>query len=270
MPHIKINGCNYYYEIHGNGPETIVFSHGLLWSTKLFHKQIAHLKDRYTIVAYDHRGQGKSEVTKYGYDMDQLAEDAAALIKELELGSVHFAGLSMGGFVGLRLAARQQQLIKSLILMETSAQKEVNSLKYYGLISIVNLFGVASVQRPTMKIMFGDTFLNDKSRRTELKEWRNELLKNKKSVSLAVKGVIQRKGMEDELRKILCPTLIMVGTEDKATKPVKSKFMHERIRHSELVYIKNGGHTSAIEEPDQYNIAIDNFLSSLNSKTRIL
>ena len=264
MPQIKINGCKYYYEIHGDGLETIVFSHGLLWSTKLFHKQIEHLKDRYRIVAYDHRGQGKSEVTKDGYDMDQLAEDAVVLIKELQLGPVHFAGLSMGGFVGLRLAARQQHLIKSLILMETSAQEEVNALKYYALISIMNFFGVPSVQKPTLKIMFGDTFLKDKSRKLELKEWRDELLKNKKSIVRAVKGVIQRKGMEEELRKILCPTLIMVGTEDKATKPVKSEFMHKRIRNSRLVYIKNGGHTSAIEEPKQYNKAIDEFLNRLN------
>lgn len=41
MPVIKINNCDYYYEEHGAGSETILFSHGLLWSGYLFHKQVA-------------------------------------------------------------------------------------------------------------------------------------------------------------------------------------------------------------------------------------
>ena len=104
MPVIKINNCDYYYEEHGAGSETILFSHGLLWSGYLFHKQVAFFKRRYRVITYDHRGQGKSSVPKTGYDMDSLYEDVVLLIEHLKLGSVHFAGLSMGGFVGMRLA----------------------------------------------------------------------------------------------------------------------------------------------------------------------
>src|SRR5271156_3136985 len=98
MPYILVNGVNLYYEDTGHGRETIVFAHGLLWSGKMFAAQVAHLKDRYRVITYDHRGQGKSEVTESGYDMDSLAEDEAALIKALGAAPCHVAGLSMGGF----------------------------------------------------------------------------------------------------------------------------------------------------------------------------
>lgn len=263
MPFIKINNCNYYYEEHGNGKETILFSHGLLWSGFLFHKQVDFFKNNYRIITYDHRGQGKSEVTESGYDMDSLYQDAVSLIEQLKLGPVHFIGLSMGGFVGLRLAARRPDLVKSLILMETSALPEPNTLKYSFLNTIVKFFGVDVVTGPVMKIMFGDTFLNDSSRKTERIQFENELKKNKKTIVRAVEGVINRKGVENELKNISCPTLILVGNEDKATVPAKAEYMHKNIQNSQLIYIANAGHSSCIEEPQQVNAAINKFLGSI-------
>jgi 3-oxoadipate enol-lactonase len=265
MPNLKINNCDIYYEIHGEGSETIVFSHGLLWSGKLFYKQVEYFKSTYKVVIYDHRGQGKSEVTTSGYEMDALSEDAAKLIETLKLGKVHFAGLSMGGFVAMRLAARRSDLIKSVILMETSAQPEPNKAKYAFLNTVVKFFGVNPVANAVMKIMFGDTFLNDSTRTSEKEEWKNELKKNKKSIVRTVNGVISRSGVEEELANIKCPTLVMVGNEDKATIPAKAAFIHENIPHSYLVYIDNAGHSCSIEEPKQVNTAIESFLISLKN-----
>jgi len=262
MPLININNCNYYYEIHGdeNAAETIVFAHGLLWSGKLFHKQVAYLKDCYRVVTYDHRGQGKSEVTQSGYDMDSLHKDVVELITQLQLGKVHFVGLSMGGFIGMRLAARNTELLKSLILMETSAQGEPNKLKYVLLNTIVKLFGVKAVARNVMPIMFGKTFLNDANRLAEKNEWRGYLENNSKTITRAVAGVISRNDVVQELKDIYCPVLIMVGTEDKATVPTKAEFIHVNIPHSQLCYIQNAGHSSSIEEPQQVNQFLDEFL----------
>jgi 3-oxoadipate enol-lactonase len=267
MSNIKIRSCNYYYEIHGNenSSETIIFSHGLLWSGKLFYKQVNYLKDRYRVVTYDHRGQGKSEVTDSGYDMDSLCEDTAVFIKELKLGKVHFAGLSMGGFVGMRLAARYPDLIKSLILIDTSAQDEPNKFKYALLVTLVKLFGVKSVAEKVMPIMFGKTFLNDSKRKEERKEWLNYLKSNQKTISKAVKGVISRKDVVSELKNIQCPVLILVGEEDVATIPAKAEFIHANIPSSVLKYIARAGHSSTIEEPEQVNQFVEEFLLKLGS-----
>jgi len=263
MAEIRIRNCSYYFEMYGQGPETIVLSHGLLWSGEMFHKQVRHFKDKYRIVVYDHRGQGRSEVTSGGYDMDSLYEDTVAFIEALQLGPVHFGGLSMGGFIGLRLAARRPDLVQSLILMETSAEAEPNTFKYSLLNTLVKLFGVAAVAGPVMKIMFGESFLNDPARKEERDEWRANLLKNKKTIVRAVDGVLRRSGVEAELQYIQCPTLILVGTDDKATTPQKAEFLHSKISNSSLVYVKDAGHTASIEAPELYNDAIQSFLAGI-------
>src|SRR4029078_4522554 len=114
MPMIDVNGTSLYYEDTGPGStgETVVFSHGLLWGTELFAPQIAALRDRYRCLAWDHRGQGKSAVEwRNCIDMEPLAQDAAALLEHLGVKSAVFVGLSMGGFVGMRVAARRPDLV---------------------------------------------------------------------------------------------------------------------------------------------------------------
>ena len=118
---MQVNGAELYVEDTGGTGSAIVFSHGLLWSTKMWRFQVEALRGRFRCIAYDHRGQGRSEVTSAGYDMDTLTLDAAALIEKLGVQPVHFVGLSMGGFVGMRLGARRPELLKTLTLIETAA-----------------------------------------------------------------------------------------------------------------------------------------------------
>ena len=107
MPTQLINGAHIYFERSGEGDEIIVFSHGLLFNHHMWDAQVDYFKNRFCCIAYDHRGQGLSDSIG-SVDMDTLYEDAAALIEALSPGKpVHFVGLSMGGFVGMRLAARK-------------------------------------------------------------------------------------------------------------------------------------------------------------------
>ncbi len=264
MATIKINGAEIYYEIHGHGPETMLFSHGLLFSGKMFKDQVDYFKARYKCVVYDHRGQGRSEVTENGYDMDSVYEDAIALIRELNLGPCHVVGLSMGGFVAMRIAARSPELLKSLILLETSAEKEPNRIKYNVLKTITQVLGVSAVINKVMPIIFGSTFLNDPARKDLVQLWRNELLTNKKSIAKAVKGVVDRESVMNELDNIYIPTLVIVGDEDVATPPEKSKNIKLKIPQSRLAIIKGAGHSSVIEEPLQVIDVIEVFLNGVH------
>jgi 3-oxoadipate enol-lactonase len=268
MPKIIINDVEYHYTDTEKGKETIVFSHGLLWSGYMFHKQEAFLKNRYRVITYDHRGQGQTAATEGGYDMDTLYEDAVALIEKLcPNQKVHFAGLSMGGFVAMRLAARRPDLLKSVILMETSADAEPaeNVPKYRTLNTVVKWLGTWAVVGKVMPIMFGQKFLTDPNRKVERAEWKSQMkLCRAPGIVRAVDGVIDRKPIYDELTKITVPTLIMVGTQDVATVPAKAERIHAQIMGSKLVYIDGGGHTSSVEEPEQVNLAIDEFLKQFN------
>jgi 3-oxoadipate enol-lactonase len=267
MPIIRVNGAALYYEEHGTGPETIVFAHGLLWSCRMFDAQVALFKERYRCVAFDFRGQGQSEVTRSGYDMETLYEDAVALIEQLGCAPCHFLGLSMGGFLGLRIAARHPELLRSLILLETSADPEPGEhvAKYRQLTFVARWFGLGLVADRVMPVMFGRTFLTDPARALERREWRRRMSGNHRlGVTRATTGVITRKGIESEIDRIRVPTLILVGDEDVAVPVVHSRRLHERIAGSRLEIIPRAGHTSTVEEPTAVNSAITNFLGSLS------
>jgi pimeloyl-ACP methyl ester carboxylesterase len=266
MPHTHLNEAKIYYEEHGSGSETIVFSHGLLWSGTMFHKQIAALKGQFRCIIYDHRGQGQSEVTASGYDMDILAEDAAALIKALDCAPCHFVGLSMGGFVAMRLGIRHPELVKSLLLLGTSADPEPEeNVGHYKMLNFVaRWFGLRPVANQVMPIMFGQKFLNDAARTAENSEWRNHMIANHRiGITRAVNGVIYRQGVYDQLHKITAPTLVIVGDQDVATVPAKAERIHAAIAGSQLVKIPGAGHTSSIEEPEAVNAALQMFLNGL-------
>jgi pimeloyl-ACP methyl ester carboxylesterase len=262
MPNLSLPSLNLYYEEIGSGPETLVFSHGLLWSHRMFEAQVAELSKTYRVIAYDHRGQGKSEV-KGPYDMDTVAEDAAALIRNLVGGPVHFIGLSMGGFVGMRLAARHPELIKSLVLLETSANAEpLENLPQYKLLNgIVRWIGIIPpIANKVMKIMFAHSWLQNSANGDTIRRWKKELSSNKKSITGPVEGVIYRKGVEEELGHITCPTLVIVGDEDVATTPEKAAFIQKGIKGSKLEFISGAGHSSCIEKPEEVNRLLKEWL----------
>ncbi|ERM83559.1 alpha/beta hydrolase [Rhodonellum psychrophilum GCM71 = DSM 17998] len=264
MPEIQVNNTKLFYVKEGNGEETVFFSHGLLWSHKMFREQIDFLKIKYTVIAYDHRGQGKSQVSEGNYDMDLLTLDALALIDALVGKPVHFVGLSMGGFVGMRLAARYPGRIKSLILMETSEQPEPkeNLLKYKLLNAIVRWFGVIPpVAKSVMKIMFAKSWLENPENKESFDYWMQELKSNHKSIAKSVEAVIYRKGVEEEIKKIICPTLIIVGDEDVATTPEKARFIQKSIPNSKMHLLHGAGHSSSIEKPDEINRLLSDWLA---------
>lgn len=231
----------------------------------MFERQVEAFRERYRVITYDHRGQGQSSAPADGYDMETVYADAVALIEGLQLAPCHFAGLSMGGFVGMRLAARQPDLLRSLILLDTSAdpEPEANRPKYRLLNNVVRWIGMWPVVRPVMKIMFSQTFLHDPARHADRARWIAELKTNRPTITKAVEGVITRQGVRDELSRITLPTLIIVGDEDVATVPDKARRIHEKLVGSQLVIIPRAGHTSSVEEPAAVNAAIGQFLSKL-------
>lgn len=271
MPQMRINGAGIHYEEDGKGRETIVFAHGLLFSGRMFEGQVRALRERYRCVTFDFRGQGQSEVTSSGYDMDSLTEDAAGLIEALGCAPCHFVGLSMGGFVGMRLAARRPALLRSLVLLETSADPESPDAvgRYRRLNLVARWLGVKPVVGRVMKILFGRRFLDDPSRDGLRKQWRDRLVANHRiGITRAVAGVIDRAGVYEEISRIGVPTLIIVGDQDVATPPVKAERIHSRIAGSKLAVISGAGHTSTIEEPEAVNQALVEFLDELGTSPR--
>lgn len=263
-----MQGTRLFYEDTGPGStgETVVFSHGLLWSTELFRSQIDALAGRYRVVAWDHRGQGRSDDDdRRSIGMELVTDDALALLDALELGRVHFAGLSMGGFVGMRIAARWPDRLRSLALLNTSAGAEPrkNVPKYTLLNNVARTMGLGIVAGSVMPIMFGRTTMTSPARRGVRDTWRERLSGNRRSIWRAVNGVIERECVQHLLPKVRVPTLVIAGAEDVATTPDKAEAIHAGIAGSKLVVVQDAGHSSTVEAPEAVTRALEAFLSQL-------
>jgi 3-oxoadipate enol-lactonase len=246
----------------GDGPP-VLFAHGLLWNTSLFASQVAVLRERYRCISYDHRGQGRSDDTDAtSVPIEQVYNDAVALIELLDVGPVHFVGLSMGGFAGMRIAARRPELLRSLVLLDTACTAENPFLrpKYWGMNFMAQLFGVESVVDAAMQSLFARSVLRDPTRAADVARWRTTLAGNRRTVVRAVRGVTSRKSVVHEMSRITVPTLIIVGDEDVATPPARSEQLHTLIRGSTLIRIPFAGHSAPVEQPEAVTRALSEFL----------
>lgn len=265
MPKILTNDAQLHYEEAGSGTETIVFSHSYLADNSHFNPQIQKLKSRFRCLAFDHRGHGQSEIKKDGYDMENLYADAVGFIEALDCAPCHFVGLSTGGFIGLRIGIRRPDLVKSLVLMDTSADDEPQEAlrQYRQMLFVARWFGFWPLIGRLMPIFFASKFLNDPARIHEVKEWRRRFVSNNRLAMYKFgQGIFTRTSIYEELDKIRTPTLVVVGAEDVPQPPVNAKRIANKIPGAKLTVIPEAGHICTVEEPLAVTSAIEDFLSN--------
>jgi len=270
MPTFDRDGATIHYTDTGapaGRPDaaTVFFGHGLLFSGWMFHPQIAALQAEYRCVAIDWRGQGQSAAAKDGYDMDTLADDAVALIESLGAAPVHYVGLSMGGFIGQRIAARRPDLVRTLTLLDTSAGPEDpdKAARYKLMGRIYRVAGIGPLRKAVLPLMFGPTFLADGTHTTLINEWQHRLSASKRAgISKAVMGVANRLPVDTEISRITAPTLVVVGADDVPTPPAKAQLIAERIPGARLAQIPDCGHSSTLEQPDAVTGLLREFLAN--------
>jgi pimeloyl-ACP methyl ester carboxylesterase len=243
----------------------LVLGHGLLFSTSMWRHQIEALRGDFRCVAFDWRGQGATPPTESGYDMDTLYADLVALIEHLDVGPVHYAGLSMGGFVGQRLAARRPDLVRSLTLIDTSAGPEdPEKVKKYNLMATVyGILGFRPLRSQVSPIMFSPAWLRTPAGKETETTWISELLpQDRKGVKKAIRGVVDRPPVFDELGAITAPTLVIVGSEDTATPVAKAEAIARGIKDTRLDVLTGVGHVSSLEDPDRISALMTEFLAA--------
>lgn len=266
MPSITVHGARISYEDTGGAGAPVLFAHGLLWSGRMFAPQIEALRSERRCVSFDFRGQGASETTADGYDMDTLFDDAAALIDALGLAPCHFVGLSMGGFVGLRLAAYRPELLRSLTLVASAADEEprANLTKYRALAAGVRLLGARAFVSRLMPVMFGESFLRDPARGDERQRCEAALAAVEPVGGVrATYGVLERRSVAHLLPSIRVPTQVLAGDEDRAVTPARGRATAARIAGARFVAIPRAGHTTSLENPEAVSEALRAFFASV-------
>lgn len=272
MPTINVNGATISYTDTGapaGRPDApaIMFGHGLLFGGWMFRPQIAALREDYRCVTIDWRGQGDTPPAAGGYDMETLTADAVALIQELGIAPVHWAGLSMGGFVGLRIAARHGKLLRSLALLGTSAGPEERrkAAEYKRLAWVYRLVGMRPVVGRVKTHMFGPAFLADPASQALVDEWVSRLNGSEWSaIFKAVLGVANRTPVDQEIAGITVPTLVISGADDRPIPPARATEIAALIPGAQLHIVPDCGHSSTLEQPGTITGLLREFLATVD------
>jgi 3-oxoadipate enol-lactonase len=262
MPFIRADDITVHYVLEG--PESapvVMLSNSLGTSLAVWEAQAASLRSKYRVLRYDTRGHGLTDAPpagNTGYSIDQLADDAAALIKALGIKRVHLCGLSIGGMLGQKLAAKSPELLSSLILCDTAPY--MNPQVWDERIALIRKEGIEAVAEGTMQRWFTPRMREHQP--DAVKGIRNMLVRTPAEGYVGCAYAIRNMDLRADDARIVCPTLIVVGEEDPATPVSAARELNAAIKGSKLVIIPQAAHIVTIEQPAALNRAIGDFLAA--------
>jgi 3-oxoadipate enol-lactonase len=267
MPTVSIHGCELHVEDSGGAGEPILFLHGLLFDGRMYDEQVHALRGHYRCIAMDFRGQGRSAPATRGFQVEQQTADALALLRHLDVPAAHLVGLSMGGYVSMRMAARQPSLALSLTLLNTGAGPHPPRKypEHLALAAAARALGPSNDQvvAALEKAMFGTAFRADPSSEPVRMQWRARWAgAHVPSVLRTLAGITQRPDIRPELGDITAPTLVIAGTQDTHHPPADARQIVEGIPGSAYVELLGVGHSATIESPAAVTAALEQHLAA--------
>lgn len=233
------------------GPQ-VVLLHAFPMSGAMWEPQISALKP-YRILIPDLRGFGGTPLVA-----PWLIEHAAADVLESFEGKATIVGLSMGGYVALQIAASAPERVSGLVLCDTRAEPDANEnkVKRAAAIDFVRKNGVEPFLGPFLKDAISNikasSFLHGVAAKS-----------SPDAVTAALAALAARPDQVPGLSKIMAPTAILVGSQDKITPLPLSETMRSRIPGAELHLIPDAGHFSNAENPAVFNDRLLAFLKRL-------
>ncbi len=238
------------------GAPAVMLSHSHFSDCRMWRPQIDALAERYRVVAYDTRGHGASGVPKGPYTLEDLASDALALIDALQLDAVHFAGLSMGGMIGMTLALKAPGRVRSLLLCDTAAEMPAGT--WDERIATARTRGVSPLLESTMSRWFTPAFRNSSP---ETVAWIRRIASGTVTEGyIACAEAIKAMNLVPHLDAIRTPTRVIVGAEDPATPVAAARVLASSIPGADLVVIDAASHLANLEQPASFTDAMLAFL----------
>jgi 3-oxoadipate enol-lactonase len=258
---VRANDITTAYRLEGPAQAPVVtFSHSLAANLHLWDAQAAALVDRYRVLRYDVRGHGGSEVVPGPYTLEQMADDLHGLLSTLGIADTHLVGLSMGGLIGMTMALYFPRAVKSLVLADTTAcYGPERKAMWDDRIRVAEAEGLEPLLDRTMDVWFTAPF---RARHPDVVARVCAMLRLTDPVGyVGAIGAIGYVDLRESLSAIRCPTLIVVGEEDRGTDLGMARSMHERIIGSELLVLPKAAHCSCVEAADEFNQALLAFLA---------
>jgi 3-oxoadipate enol-lactonase len=243
-----------HYELAG--PEhapVVILANSLGATLRMWDPQLEPLTRSFRVVRFDTRGHGGSAVPPGPYTIDELADDVRALLDRLELEKVHYVGLSLGGMIGMRLAAEHPDRIDRLVVLCTSALLGPAEL-WHDRAAKVRRRGTASVAEAVVARWYTKPF---QTRHPDVIAAAQKMLASTPREGYAACcEAIAAMDLTADLANITAPTLVMAGADDLATPVDHLTRIAATIPNADLVVVPEAAHLATSEQPELVTAAI--------------
>jgi len=260
-----LNGLEVWFDYEGS-PDALplVLIHGFPFSHEMWHPQFKAFGEAYWVIEYDLRGHGRSSAGDGQYPFEFFVDDLISLLDYLKIKKAVLCGLSMGGYIALRAVERNPERVLALILADTQAKADSNvgKLKRAAAVRAIKTSGVKPFAEDFLKTVFTPQSLAARSGSVAAIQ---KVVESNSAIGIcgALIALATRTDTVPSLSAIQAPTLILVGEQDTLTPISVAREMHDRIIGSELHVIGHAAHLSNIENPDEFNGHVKEFLRKL-------
>ena len=253
-------------QIHTQGNSAnpvLLFLHAFPFSAGMWKDQMDHFSDKYFCVAADLPGFGKSALPDHAVTFEYYVDSVLDYLKESKIEKSVWCGLSMGGYLALRMYEKAPELCEALVLCDTKAGADGNEakIKRAGAINAL-IKNRSEFVEAQWKALVGDS----SQKNGDLKNKIEELISgvSDQGIAAGLVAMATRTDSTEGLGKIQVPTLILVGEEDKVTPIADSLTLAKSIPEAGLKILAKVGHLSNLENPQNFNGELSSFLVLLN------
>ncbi|MEJ2889114.1 alpha/beta fold hydrolase [Actinomycetospora aeridis] len=197
--HLPINGLQLYYEVYGDlGVVPLLLVPGAFLSTTSMERWVATFAPARPVIVFDQQGHGRTPDTPRPMSYEQFGDDAAELLRALEVEHCDVMGYSQGGAVGLQLALRHPELVRRLVVLSATYRPD----GWY-----------PSVPRAIEGVrgeLFADTPIGEAFRRHTPDPGAFDAYVEK----MKVLGIEDHHISDEQMHSIPAPTMVIVGDAD--------------------------------------------------------
>ena len=265
MPVVQCNGADLYYEDHGEG-QPIVFLHGMAAGLRYFEPQLTGLSNEYRTVAFDFRGQGRSEKTELGHTLPQYAQDLHVFLEQLDLDDVVLVGWSLGALVSWEYVNQfGTEQIRALVDVDMEPSPLKREGYDYGSYTVDGLHD-ALVGVQTDPVGLAERSMEGMLKDSPSRDLRTMMFDEDSRTSPLILGAMALELLRDYrnvLPEIDVPTLVCAGADEKWRSVASVEFAAELIPHAQFELFEDSGHCITVEEPERFNRVVSDFVESL-------
>ncbi|HVA39902.1 MAG TPA: alpha/beta fold hydrolase [Candidatus Binataceae bacterium] len=261
MPRQRIGDIEIYYEIHGDGPQTLVMIRGLGSNLTAWYEQTPEFARHFRTVIFDNRGAGRTDKPDAPYSLSQMAGETAGLMDALGVRRAALLGISMGGMIAQEFALAHQDRLACLILGCTTfgGAEAVRAAPEVMAALVAGEKASAEQKRIQQRSAFTDHAINHRREIIEKHERvRMQYLIPPFAYQRQIEAVMKY-DVSKRLGEIHVPTMVMAGRDDILVPPENSKLIAARIPGAKLVELP-GGHLFFTEYPAEFNAAVIEFV----------